>query len=50
LKRKQVHCAQGRNEGGKGSTIPRVPNNSDGRQMTVGRAGKSQQCHMYTGA
>ena len=33
--------------GEKGSTITRSPNNCGGRQMNVGGAGKSQQCHMY---
>jgi len=38
---------QGRNEGGKGVTIPRVPNHAGGRQMTAGDAEKSQQSHKY---
>jgi len=35
---------QGRNDGGKGGTIPRVPNHCGGREMTAGDEKKSQQC------
>jgi len=44
---------QGRNEGGKGDTIPRAPINYGGaeslrgRRITAGAAEKSQQCHKY---
>jgi len=38
---------QGRNGGGKGGTIPWMPNHCRGRQMTAGGAEKFQQCHMY---
>ena len=44
---------QGRNEGGKGGTIPWAPIHYGGaeslqeRRITVGGAEKSQQCHKY---
>jgi len=44
---------QGRNEGGKGGTIPRAPihyggaETLQGRRITAGGAKKSQQCHKY---
>jgi len=44
---------QGRNEGGKGGTIPRAPihyggaESMRGRLITAGGAEKSQQCHKF---
>jgi len=44
---------QGRNEGGKGRTIPRAPihyggaESLRGRRITAGGTEKSQQCHKY---
>jgi len=49
----EKYLSQGRNEGGKGGTIPRAPihyGGADmllGRRMTAGGAEKSQQCHKY---
>jgi len=44
---------QGRNEGGKGGTIPRAPNHSGGAEILrgapndCGGAKKSKQCHNH---
>ena len=42
-----VADVQGRNEGGKGGTIPPGAKSLWGRRITEGGAEKSQQCHKY---